>query len=83
MPATLSKSNMLTGRPSPPCKKDCPNRSPSCHGQCDAYIAYEKERNAIYEQRAKQRETDAVSAYHERMIRYNIKQKMRNPKWLG
>ena len=23
-----------------PCKKDCPNRSPTCHSECDAYLEF-------------------------------------------
>ena len=31
-----------------PCSYDCPNRSATCHGSCEAYLAFEKERNASY-----------------------------------
>lgn len=29
-----------------PCRKDCPNRSPTCHGECDAYAEYFELRRA-------------------------------------
>jgi len=31
-----------------PCKKDCPDRSPTCHAECEAYLAFfhhNKEKN--------------------------------------
>ena len=31
-----------------PCDRDCPNRSATCHGTCEAYLAFERERNASY-----------------------------------
>lgn len=31
-----------------PCVKDCPGRSPTCHGTCEAYAAYAEERRKIY-----------------------------------
>ena len=41
-----------------PCKKDCPDRTAGCGATCDEWQKYVKERNADYEQRAKQRESD-------------------------
>lgn len=32
------------GGPMPPCRKDCPDRSPTCHANCEAYRAFTKER---------------------------------------
>lgn len=34
-----------------PCRKDCPDRSPVCHGKCDKYLAFSKERQAENEAR--------------------------------
>lgn len=34
-----------------PCKPDCPDRSPTCHGTCKKYMEFFKERE---EERAKQ-----------------------------
>ena len=31
-----------------PCTRDCVNRSATCHGECDAYKAYEREKHAEY-----------------------------------
>lgn len=27
--------------PNNPCKPDCPERSPTCHSECEKYIAYD------------------------------------------
>jgi hypothetical protein len=29
-----------------PCKKDCPRRSPTCHGKCEKYLDFSRERQA-------------------------------------
>lgn len=38
-----------------PCAKDCPNRAWDCHGKCKEWLEYEKERNAEYERRGKEK----------------------------
>lgn len=32
-----------------PCVKDCPRRSPACHGSCEKYAAFAEERRQIYD----------------------------------
>nr|DAE45835.1 MAG TPA: hypothetical protein [Caudoviricetes sp.] len=36
-----------------PCGRDCPRRGPGCGATCEAWLAYEAERNAGYDKRAK------------------------------
>lgn len=36
-----------------PCGRDCPRREPGCGATCEAWLAYEAERNAGYDKRAK------------------------------
>lgn len=36
-----------------PCK-DCPNRHPECHGQCEAYQAYRAQRDAALAERQRE-----------------------------
>ena len=43
-----------------PCKKDCPDRTPGCGATCEEWQKYVKERNAEYEQRAKQQELEEM-----------------------
>lgn len=41
-----------------PCFKngeDCPNRSAGCHSECEKYLAFRAELDAINEQKAKER----------------------------
>lgn len=34
-----------------PCKKDCPNRSSTCHSKCDLYKEFEKRKDEEYRSR--------------------------------
>lgn len=34
-----------------PCGRDCPRRGPGCGATCEAWLAYEAERNAGYDKR--------------------------------
>ena len=36
-----------------PCGKDCPRRGPGCGATCEPWLAYEAERNAGYDKRAR------------------------------
>lgn len=36
-----------------PCGRDCPRREPGCGATCEAWLAYEAERNAGYDKRAR------------------------------
>ena len=42
-----------------PCK-DCPNRHPLCHAECEQYLAYKAEREARREERRITRDVAAV-----------------------
>ena len=32
-----------------PCKKNCPNRNPYCHGHCEDYLEWKKKEDARHE----------------------------------
>ena len=54
----------------PPCTKDCPDRSRTCHGECERYQAFEKEKFAEYERREMEyRSKVTYSEDHERNAR--------------
>ncbi len=36
-----------------PCVKECPDRSPTCHGECEKYMAYAAWREELRNERAK------------------------------
>ena len=42
-----------------PCVKDCPNRSPTCHGDCEKYLEYFEHRREI----SKMRVEDETTGY--------------------
>lgn len=51
----------------PPCKRDCPDRSPTCHTACEKYKAYQA---AVEEARVLRRqEQQATNAYCDGMRR--------------
>lgn len=55
-----------------PCK-DCPDRHESCHGQCEKYQAYRKERDEMLEERrAYHAAYDARNERVEKAIRHQI-----------
>lgn len=60
-----------------PCTRDCVNRSATCHGECDAYKAYEREKHAEYAARAKLAAIDPG-----RSPTAGTKRKMNHAKWL-
>ena len=39
------------GGPQSPCVPRCPNRSPTCHAECDKYREFAEQRTAFREQR--------------------------------
>lgn len=43
-----------------PCTRDCPGRSPTCHGSCDRYAAYVAYREHI--RAARQHDTEMTRA---------------------
>lgn len=48
--------------PNNPCKPDCPERSPTCHSECERYIAYDILRDIYRDQvhREKERTYDLM-----------------------
>lgn len=58
----------------PPCRRDCPQRSPDCHAWCLAYGEFRKEREATYRHREIQADTyDYVHS--------TIEKNMKKSKW--
>lgn len=41
-----------------PCRKECPNRSPTCHVSCKKYRRWQQEHNRELQERQKHRETE-------------------------
>lgn len=60
-----------------PCTRSCANRSATCHGECDAYKAYEREKHIEYAARAK---LDAVDPSISPTV--GMRRKMNHAKWL-
>lgn len=60
-----------------PCTRDCANRSATCHGECDAYKAYEREKHAEYAARA-----DCGALNPSISPTVGTKQRMNHAKWL-
>lgn len=50
-----------------PCEKECPHRHAECRLHCQAWAAYEAERNAEYERRKK--ENIIAAGYYEMLVR--------------
>lgn len=51
----------------PPCVKDCPGRSATCHTSCEKYMEYQQKVQRAREIR--RQECDATSAYCEGALR--------------
>lgn len=49
-----------------PCKKNCPDRTGTCHADCPRWAAYEILRDIMYEQSwaEKQKQEDIYHTYH-------------------
>ena len=45
---------MLQIRNDSPCDRDCPERSPTCHGSCERYAVYDRERKQRREKQWRQ-----------------------------
>lgn len=46
------EEDMIRQKYAGPCGRDCPRREPGCGATCEAWLAYEAERNAGYDKRA-------------------------------
>lgn len=42
--------------PNQPCKPDCPDRSPTCHSECEKYLAYDILRDIYRDQVNREKE---------------------------
>ena len=64
----------------PPCK-NCPDRRTGCHGECEQYLAYRAEREAVYADRISIRNaSDARSATYLKWERKNLNSQKRKGK---
>ena len=55
-----------------PCELHCPDRSPECHGKCEKWLEYEKERNKAYIERNKEKEINRTLYEIERKRKEDI-----------
>lgn len=62
-----------------PCRKDCPERSADCHAVCEKYREFERARNAEYDKRKAQIETE--SAMYDSIDRIRMRNYRRNREW--
>lgn len=60
-----------------PCKKDCPNRSATCHAECEAYLQF-MERNA--QERERIHNSKKVNGYIRDAVRAS---KKKSRSWKG
>lgn len=60
-------------RPKHPCVQTCPDRTATCHGQCDRYSVYEAKMKAYYAEREEmargRRPTDQIKKMIDRQAR--------------
>jgi len=61
-----------------PCQRDCPNRSPTCRKDCEAYKEYRKFKEAEYESRRKEQivrdfQVEGASKYKQYIQKRGIK----------
>lgn len=56
-----------------PCRKDCPNRTATCHGSCPAYKAYRKERDEYLAAQQAERASFAACAERGDKIRRDVR----------
>ena len=43
------------------CERDCPDRSPSCHGTCEKYLQFHEDRKAQNEAKLKEKTIDRMN----------------------
>lgn len=59
-----------------PCKKDCPNRSGTCHAECKEYLEWQEERKAFVKEVNKKRALE--SGFMEHIVRISDRANRRN-----
>ena len=53
----------------PPCVRDCPDRKTGCHGSCEKYLKFRRERMAIIAKKNKERDTrEYINEHHRRDV---------------
>lgn len=53
----------------PPCKRDCPRRTETCHAECAPYLAYEEAKQEEYRANGAERDRNAYTADAEKRSR--------------
>lgn len=61
----------------PPCRKDCPDRSPECHGKCKKNLLYESWKREEYKRREILSNAAVPSETFDRIDRKNRKREAR------
>ena len=51
-----------------PCQPDCARRCAGCHGQCAAYLAYERRANELRQRRVVEVQADTIKRENGRTI---------------
>jgi hypothetical protein len=60
-----------------PCDKNCPNRSPTCHCECEAYLAFFEERQRENKERHRINSINSDNAFVDRAVKCAIKARRR------
>lgn len=64
-----------------PCVKDCPNRSATCHAECERYAAFAKEREAVLAQKNKQQSIESRLDGYAVEMAIKARRRRRRPGW--
>jgi hypothetical protein len=60
-----------------PCSKNCPGRSPTCHCECEEYLAFFEERQRLNKERQILNGINNDNAFIDRRVKCAIKAKAR------
>lgn len=65
------------GKLKPPCKKDCPKRTTTCHSTCIKWAVWEAVRRREYKQRSIKNEVEGYFHQRQREIDHDYNRKKR------
>ena len=60
-----------------PCSKNCPGRSPTCHCECEEYLAFFEERQRFNQEKQRITAINCDNAFVDRAVRCAIKARRR------
>ena len=63
----------------PPCTRECPDRSPTCHCTCERWQVYEDWKKAEYARREIEYRAAPFTIQLERAVRMSMKHEIRRP----